>query len=69
MLTPGELVREIRQAGLVRDQLPVKKWVRLSEDEHALIKAVARALQIPETQAIRALLLRGMMDAKKLPSG
>ena len=69
MLTPGELVSDLRQKGLVREKYAVKKWVWLTAEEHALIKATAKALGMAETQVIRALILRSLGKEKGPTSG
>ena len=68
MLTPGELVSDLRQKGLVREKA-VKKWVWLTAEEHALIRATAKALGMAETQVLRALILRSLGKEKGPTSG
>ena len=69
MLTPGELVSDLRQKGLAKQKYAVKKWVWLTSEEHALIKAASRALGMAETQVLRALILRSLGREKGPTSG
>ena len=60
LLTPGELVRDLREKGLAKETYAVKKWVWLTKEEYELVQATSRALGMPQTQVLRALLQRAM---------
>ena len=48
--------------GITATPKPVQKWIRLTEDEHEQVKAIAQELGISEAQTLRALVLKGMEE-------
>ena len=66
MFDPDALARDLIARKLAKLPLPNKVWIQLSDDEMAMVKAVAASLRQSQAYTRRILLLRGLqMDAEK----